>query len=89
MLQVGCAKCHLGFPSYRKEIKSLTQGHLEVALRMRQIMPSRSPILADRNRVEINRLLQLKSQNEAVIRERKAQLAELDKQVGAPGVFPG
>lgn len=56
---------------------------------MRQIMPSRSPILADRNRVEINRLLQLKSQNEAVIRERKAQLAELDKQVGAPGVFPG
>ncbi|XP_064025123.1 coiled-coil domain-containing protein 63 [Pogoniulus pusillus] len=65
----------------QKEIKSLTQGHLEVALMMRQITPSRSPVLADRNRVEINRLLQLKSQNEAVIRERKAQLAELDKQI--------
>ncbi|XP_068019366.1 coiled-coil domain-containing protein 63 [Melanerpes formicivorus] len=65
----------------QNEIKSLTQGHLEVALTMRQIMTSRSPILADRNRVKINRLLQIKSQNEAVIRERKAQLAELDKQI--------
>ncbi|NXP74029.1 CCD63 protein, partial [Ramphastos sulfuratus] len=65
----------------QKEIKSLTQGHLDVTLKVSQRMPSKSTITADRNRVEINRLLQLKSQNEAVIRERKAQLAELDKQI--------
>lgn len=86
---MGCAKCHLLFCFYRKEIESLTQEHEEVSLTLSQITSLRNAILDDRNCMEVQCLLQTKYQYDSLIRERKALLADLDNQVRASGPFPG
>ncbi|NXY76014.1 CCD63 protein, partial [Glareola pratincola] len=64
-----------------KEIKSLSQEHGEVTLTLRQITSPRNTMLDDRSCTEVQCLLQTKYQYDALIRERKALLADLDNQI--------
>ncbi|KFQ58427.1 Coiled-coil domain-containing protein 63, partial [Pelecanus crispus] len=64
-----------------KEIESLRQEHEEVSLTLSQITSLRNTMLDDRNCMEVQRLLQTKYQYDSLIRDRKALLADLDKQI--------
>ncbi|NXD65221.1 CCD63 protein, partial [Eolophus roseicapillus] len=64
-----------------KEIESLTQEQREVSLTIGQIMSPRNKMLDDRNCREARHLLQTRYQYDSLIRERKALLAVLDKQI--------
>ncbi|XP_065548848.1 coiled-coil domain-containing protein 63-like isoform X1 [Lathamus discolor] len=64
-----------------KEIESLTQEQREVSLRIGQIMSPKNRMLDDRNCKEAQDLLQIRYQYDCLIRERKALLAVLDKQI--------
>ncbi|NXV73582.1 CCD63 protein, partial [Atlantisia rogersi] len=64
-----------------KEIESLTQEHNEVTLELKNIMSLRNMRLNDKNYAELQCLLETKSQYDSMIRERKAMLADLDKQI--------
>ena len=86
---VGCASCHLLFHFYRKEIESLTQEHKEMSLMLSQITSLRNATLDERNCAELQCLLQTKYQYDALIRDRKALLVDLDNQVRASELFPG
>ncbi|KFZ52471.1 Coiled-coil domain-containing protein 63, partial [Podiceps cristatus] len=64
-----------------KEMESLRQEHEEVSLMMSQIMSLRNEMLDDRNCMKLQCLLQTKYQYDYLIRDRKAQLADLDNQI--------
>ncbi|KAM6247167.1 coiled-coil domain-containing protein 63 [Porphyrio hochstetteri] len=64
-----------------KEIESLTQEHNEVTLELKNIMSLRNMRLHDKNYAELQGLLETKSQYDSLIRERKAMLADLEKQI--------
>ncbi|NXA17423.1 CCD63 protein, partial [Ibidorhyncha struthersii] len=64
-----------------KEIESLTQEHEEVSLTLSQITSLRNGILDDKSCMEVQCLLQTKYQYDSLIRDRKALLADLDKQI--------
>ncbi|XP_009863094.1 PREDICTED: coiled-coil domain-containing protein 63, partial [Apaloderma vittatum] len=64
-----------------KEVESLTEEHKEVLLTLKQITSQRNVMLDDRNRKEIQCLLQTKCQYDSLIRERRALLADLDNQI--------
>ncbi|NXN67559.1 CCD63 protein, partial [Himantopus himantopus] len=64
-----------------KEIESLTQEHEEVSLTLSQITSLRNAVLDDRNCMEVQCLLQTKYQYDSLIRDRKALIADLDKQI--------
>ncbi|XP_041890622.1 coiled-coil domain-containing protein 63 [Corvus kubaryi] len=79
--QMGCAKCHLLFHFYRKAIENLQQEHRHVTVMLSQIYSPSNVILQNRNRMKVQSLLQTRMQNDALIKERKALLADLVKQV--------
>lgn len=85
---MGCAKCHLLFHFCRKAIADLKQEHRHVTLTLSQIYSPSSVLVENRNRMKVRSLLQTRMQNDALIKERKAQLADLVKQVRASGLFP-
>ncbi|KFV58195.1 Coiled-coil domain-containing protein 63, partial [Gavia stellata] len=64
-----------------KEIESLTQEHKGVSLTLSQVTSLRNEKLDDRNCMELQCLLQTKYQYDSLIRDRKALLADLDKQI--------
>uniref|UniRef100_A0A8C3NUP3 ODAD1 central coiled coil region domain-containing protein n=1 Tax=Cyanoderma ruficeps TaxID=181631 RepID=A0A8C3NUP3_9PASS len=79
--QMGCAKCHLLFHFYRKAIDDLKQEHRHVTLMLSQIYSPSNVVLENRRRMKLQSLLQARMQNDALIKERKALLADLVKQV--------
>lgn len=85
--QMGCAKCHLLFHFSRKAIADLKQEHRHVTLMLSQMYSPKSVLVENRNRMKVRSLLQTRKQNDALIKERKAQLADLAKQVRASGLF--
>ena len=86
---MGCAKGRLLLCFYRKEIASLTQERKEVLLTPSQIPSPRNRMRDERNCTGLQGLLQTKYQCDSLIKDRKALLAELDKEVRASGAFPG
>ncbi|KAL2298359.1 hypothetical protein Nmel_015353, partial [Mimus melanotis] len=64
-----------------KAIDDLKQEHRHVTLMLSQIYSLGNVMLENRNRMKIQRLLQIRMQNDALIKERKALLADLAKQV--------
>ncbi|XP_016157559.1 PREDICTED: coiled-coil domain-containing protein 63 [Ficedula albicollis] len=64
-----------------KAIDDLKQEHRHVTLMLRQIYSPSNVIVENRNRMKIQNLLQIRMYNDALIRERKAVLADLSKQV--------
>ncbi|XP_041266336.1 coiled-coil domain-containing protein 63 [Onychostruthus taczanowskii] len=64
-----------------KAINDLKQERRHVTLTLSQIYSPSSVLLENRNRRKIQSLLQTRMQNDALIKERKAQLADLAKQV--------
>lgn len=86
---MGHAKWHLTFSFYSKEIESLTREHSEVLLTLSQITSPRNVMTDVRKHMEVQCLLQTKSKYDSLIRERKAQLGDLDNQVRALGPFTG
>nr|XP_030141715.3 coiled-coil domain-containing protein 63 isoform X1 [Taeniopygia guttata]XP_041575351.1 coiled-coil domain-containing protein 63 isoform X1 [Taeniopygia guttata]XP_041575352.1 coiled-coil domain-containing protein 63 isoform X1 [Taeniopygia guttata]XP_041575353.1 coiled-coil domain-containing protein 63 isoform X1 [Taeniopygia guttata]XP_041575354.1 coiled-coil domain-containing protein 63 isoform X1 [Taeniopygia guttata] len=64
-----------------KAIDDLKQEHRHVTLMLSQMYSPSSVILENRNRMKVQSLLQTRMQNDALIKERKAQLADLAKQV--------
>ncbi|XP_038008815.1 coiled-coil domain-containing protein 63 [Motacilla alba alba] len=64
-----------------KAIDDLKQEHRHVTLTLSQIYSPNSVLLENRNRMKVRSLLQTRMQNDALIKERKAQLADLAKQV--------
>ncbi|XP_075290561.1 coiled-coil domain-containing protein 63 [Opisthocomus hoazin] len=64
-----------------KEIESLTQEHKEMSLMLSQITSLRNATLDERNCAEFQCLLQTKYQYDALIRDRKALLVDLDNQI--------
>lgn len=86
--QMGCAKCHLLFNFYRQAIDDLKQEHRHVTLMLSQIYSPSNVVLENRRRLKIQSLLQTRMQNDALIKERKALIADLAKEVRAPGLLP-
>ncbi|XP_039580598.1 coiled-coil domain-containing protein 63 [Passer montanus] len=64
-----------------KAINDLKQEHRHVTLTLSQIYSPSSVLLENRNRRKIQSLLQTRMQNDALIKDRKAQLDDLAKQV--------
>ncbi|KAI1233103.1 hypothetical protein IHE44_0006298 [Lamprotornis superbus] len=64
-----------------KVIDDLKQEHRHVTLMLSQIYSPGNVMLENRNRMKVQRLLQIRMQNDALIKERKALLADLAKQV--------
>ncbi|XP_036249305.1 coiled-coil domain-containing protein 63 [Molothrus ater] len=64
-----------------KAIADLKQEHRHVTLTLSQIYSPSSVLVENRNRMKVRSLLQTRMQNDALIKERKAQLADLAKQV--------
>lgn len=85
---MGCAKCHLLFHFSRKAIADLKQEHRHVTLMLSQIYSPSNVVLENRRRMKLQSLLLARMQNDALIKDRKALLADLVKQVRAPGLFP-
>ncbi|KFQ91795.1 Coiled-coil domain-containing protein 63, partial [Nipponia nippon] len=75
------AKVKQQMQAQEKEIKSLTQEHEDVSLTLRQIVSLRNAMLDDRNCMELQRLLETKYQYDSLVRDRKALVADLDKQI--------
>ncbi|XP_061866030.1 coiled-coil domain-containing protein 63-like [Colius striatus] len=65
----------------REEIKSLTREHEDRALTLAQILSQRNAELEERKCEELQQCLQAKYQYDLLIRERKALLADLDKEI--------
>ncbi|KAJ7422703.1 coiled-coil domain-containing protein 63 [Willisornis vidua] len=65
----------------QKAIDDLNQEHRHVSLMLSQIYSPNNVMLENRNRVKVQTLFQTKIQNEALIKERKAQLDDLGRQV--------
>lgn len=86
--QMGCAKCHLLFHFYRKAIDDLKQEHRHVTLMLSQMYSPSNVILENRNRMKVQSLLEITMHNDVLIKERKALLADLAKQVRASKIFP-
>uniref|UniRef100_A0A8D2M3K5 ODAD1 central coiled coil region domain-containing protein n=1 Tax=Zonotrichia albicollis TaxID=44394 RepID=A0A8D2M3K5_ZONAL len=64
-----------------KEIADLRQEHGHVTATLKQLYSPSSMVFVNRNRMKVRNLLQTSMQNDALIKERKAQLADLAKQV--------
>ncbi|XP_068269044.1 coiled-coil domain-containing protein 63 [Nyctibius grandis] len=64
-----------------KERASLPQKHKVVSSTPSQVTRTRNAVLDERDRVELQRLLQTKHKCDDLLRDRKAPLAELDKQI--------
>ncbi|XP_064583290.1 coiled-coil domain-containing protein 63 [Zonotrichia leucophrys gambelii] len=64
-----------------KEIADLRQEHGHVTATLKQLYSPSSMVFVNRNRMKVQNLLQTSMQNDALIKERKAQLADLAKQV--------
>ncbi|XP_027734478.1 coiled-coil domain-containing protein 63 isoform X2 [Empidonax traillii] len=65
----------------QKAIDDLNQEHRHVSLMLSQIYSPKNVMLENRNRMKVETTFQIKNQNEAMIKERKALLADLSKQV--------
>ncbi|XP_064531074.1 coiled-coil domain-containing protein 63 isoform X1 [Pseudopipra pipra] len=65
----------------QKTIDDLKQEHRHVSLMLSQIYSPNNVMIENRNRVKVETLFQIKNQNAALIKERKAQIADLGKQV--------
>uniref|UniRef100_A0A8C3EXM8 Coiled-coil domain containing 63 n=1 Tax=Corvus moneduloides TaxID=1196302 RepID=A0A8C3EXM8_CORMO len=64
-----------------KAIENLQQEHRHVTVMLSQIYSPSNVTLQNRNRMKVQSLLQTRMQNDALIKERKALLADLVKQV--------
>ncbi|TRZ18318.1 hypothetical protein HGM15179_008743 [Zosterops borbonicus] len=64
-----------------KAIRDLKQEHRHVTLMLSQIYSPNNVVLENRRRMKIQSLLQTRMQNDALIKERKALLTDLVKQV--------
>ncbi|NWW86999.1 CCD63 protein, partial [Rhynochetos jubatus] len=64
-----------------KEIKTLAREHNEALLMLRQVASRQDEVLDGRKRTELQRLLETRHQYDSLIRDRKAQLSDLDKQI--------
>ncbi|XP_005145259.3 coiled-coil domain-containing protein 63 [Melopsittacus undulatus] len=76
-----CTNLKLKILAQDKEIESLTRERREVSATIGQILSPKNRMLDDRNRKEAKYLLQLRYQCDCMIRERKAVLSVLDKEV--------
>ncbi|XP_061865631.1 coiled-coil domain-containing protein 63-like [Colius striatus] len=65
----------------QEEIKSLTQEQKDMSLMRRHILSQRNAALEERKCEELQQCLQAKYQYDLLIRERKALLADLDKEI--------
>ncbi|XP_063029556.1 coiled-coil domain-containing protein 63 [Melospiza melodia melodia] len=64
-----------------REIADLRQEHGHVTATLKQLYSPSSMVFVNRNRMKVRNLMQTSMQNDALIKERKAQLADLAKQV--------
>ncbi|XP_009558718.2 coiled-coil domain-containing protein 63 [Cuculus canorus] len=64
-----------------KEIESLTEKRKDLSITLSLVESPRNVMLDERNCVELQHLFQKKSRYDSVIRDRKALLADLDKQL--------
>ncbi|XP_057893219.1 coiled-coil domain-containing protein 63 [Melospiza georgiana] len=64
-----------------REIADLRQEHGHVTATLKQLYSPSSMVFVNRNRMKVRNLMETSMQNDALIKERKAQLADLAKQV--------
>lgn len=80
---------HLLFGFYSKELKSVAEEHQKESLVLSQLISLKNEMLDDKTCMELQQLLQTKSQYDSLIKERKALLADLNNQVRTSGPFLG
>ncbi|NWH71014.1 CCD63 protein, partial [Piaya cayana] len=64
-----------------KEIELLMEKHKDLSVTLSLITSPRNVMLGERNCTELQRLFQTKSQYDSLIRDKKALLADLDKEI--------
>ncbi|XP_050174725.1 uncharacterized protein LOC126641753 [Myiozetetes cayanensis] len=64
----------------QKAIDDLNEEHRHVSLMLSQIYSPKNVMLENRKRVKVETLSQIRNHNEALIKEKKAQVADLSKQ---------